>query len=70
LSTYVIVRKEYIKEDPQYEAHFCNCNTPPEELTIDHKMVRIGYAIYKRRIEIPLLLDKDTFVASCGPAHR
>ena len=71
LGIYVQVKKEYLRDNPECEAHFCNCNTPSEELTIHHKMGRIGYATEeKRAIEVTLLLDRDYFMASCGAAHR
>lgn len=71
LDVYGKIKKEYIKDNPECEAHFCNCNTPSEELTIHHKMGRIGYATKeKREMEVTLLIDKDYFMASCGSAHR
>ena len=71
LGVYGKIKKEYIKDNPECEAHFCNCSTPSEELTIHHKMGRIGYANEeKRQMEITLLHDKDYFMASCGSAHR
>ncbi|MDB4297355.1 hypothetical protein N9901_01230 [Flavobacteriaceae bacterium] len=71
LELYSFAKKEYLKDNPQCEAHFCNCTTPTEELTIHHKMGRIGYENdEKRQQEIPLLLDKDNFMAACMSAHR
>ena len=71
LGVYAKLKKEYLKENPACEAHFCNCNTQTADLTIHHKMGRIGFADdEKRQMEIPLLLDKDYFMAACGASHR
>ncbi len=71
LEVYSKKRKVYLSENPQCEAHFCNCATSEEELTIHHKMGRVGYASdMKRELEIPLLIDEDYFLAVCGVAHR
>ena len=61
----------YLKNNPECEAHFCNCNTPKEELTIHHKMGRVGFGTEeKRQLDIPLLIDEDYFMAACGASHR
>lgn len=71
LDIYGKQKQVYIKENPECEAHFCNCATPSAELTIHHKMGRIGYASEEKRLlDIPLLLDNDYFMAACGSAHR
>ena len=55
LQIYAKKKKAYIKENSQCEAHFCNCNTRSEDLTIHHKMGRVGYASdEKRALNIPL----------------
>jgi hypothetical protein len=71
LTIYAKKKKVYIKENPECEAHFCNCGTREEELTIHHKLGRVGYATdEKRELEIPLLIDSDYFMAACLTAHR
>ena len=71
LSVYAKKKLVYLKENPECEAHFCNCITPSDQLTIHHKMGRVGYASdEKRTLEIPLLIDEDFFMAACGTAHR
>ena len=71
LNTYAQKKKEYLKTNPECEAHFCNCNTPTEHLTIHHKMGRVGYASgIKREQGVPLLQDADYFLAVCVSAHR
>lgn len=71
LSVYAQQKKVYIKEHSECEAHFCNCGTRPEELTIHHKLGRVGYATAeKRALDIPLLIDSDYFMAVCLTAHR
>ena len=71
LVIYAQKKQVYIKENPECEAHFCNCGTRPQDLTIHHKLGRVGYATQeKRALEIPLLLDPDYFMAACLTAHR
>jgi len=71
LEIYNKKRKNYLRENPECEAHFCNCHTPSDQLTIHHKMGRIGHANdEKRTLEIPLLIDEDYFMAACSTAHR
>lgn len=71
LEVYAKKKKAYLKEHPECEAHFCNCNTKPDQLTIHHKMGRVGFATdEKRALDIPLLIDSDYFLAVCITAHR
>ena len=71
LRVYAKQKQLYVKENPDCEAHFCNCGTRTEELTIHHKLGRVGYATdQKRELNIPLLIDQDYFMAVCISAHR
>ena len=71
LEIYAQKKKQYVKKNPECEAHFCNCNVATEHLTIHHKMGRVGYANdEKRDLNIPLLIDEDYFLAVCLSAHR
>jgi hypothetical protein len=71
LGVYAQKKKFYIKQNPECEAHFCNCGTRSEDLTIHHKLGRVGYATNeKRELDIPLLIDEDYFMAACIVAHR